>query len=865
MKTIWLFLILLVSTIAATAQGEFTGPSETFLDLVNPLITNGERDIYNDITKFRERDYFHSIFWYKRDIHPETAGNEFKKNYFERREQAGSRFAERGKSGLESDRGKVFLLLGEPDEVRQEAVIESALGSGIKEDWIYSDEKVTFSFLVEIGGARYRLIDPLDPSVLEKLKQQKILDRAEPFKLNVSPISLPNIGSTKDIENLVVKDRKDLDVAISYSCFKSDTYQTEVYAGITVNDSSSGHYEVNLAAFDPYENKVLDIKKKVTSLNGDFVGFPIALDPDQYQIVLRVQDPDGRLTVDRRYLDVPDFLEAGVQFSGIVWGNAMKEIPVEGFYTDKRFIFGDRFLSVQNQIKGNSPLYVMLETYGLETQSFKVLVNDKTVADKPYLEQTKNGNSRLIFEVPESGWGDFFEIKVVGGNLDQKFANSFYLLNGKPVTHAEMISFFKDLPFENELTWASPQSNQIENLYAIRIDAPDSLQVTDMFVYQNHRLISQKSEKPWQVEISSGLIHLSGKNEFTIFMQTKDGPRYLTKSFEPLRIDQTIKSRAVNVFFNAFLKDNSFVPELDLSKVSVTVDGTSKTPLSVKKEESAITYLFLVDNSYSMKDSFIGNIRAIKKFINLMRPIDQGFFVKFSNNYFQMNKPTRSKEVLKAVADSITLDQYNPNSSDRLYRENETYVYDAVIAGIHALIAYPGRKAAIVISDGIAIEGIFTPMALLSYARENEVVIHSLWLDNNPKVSADEFAFLRKEVGRGERFARAIGLSRFFANKDTRKNIIGQKIKKETLTEGAQQMIAEESGGFHYRVFKADRSLIQAYIGDIESAMGSQYQMTLMLPISNNIQQVELSYPDESVFFRSKSAIKVRKTNPLSE
>ncbi|PIE03839.1 MAG: hypothetical protein CSA81_00195 [Acidobacteria bacterium] len=857
------FLWIIFSSTAVLAQGQFTGPKETFLDLVDPLITEGEREIYSGITKYRERDYFHSIFWYKRDPHPELAGNEFKKEYFERREQARLRFSERDKPGVQTDRGRVFLLLGEPDEVVQEAVIESALGSGIKEKWIYKDENVTFSFLVEIGGTRYRLIDPLDKNVFEKLRQAKILDRAEPYKLNIMPISLPNIGATKDIENLVVKDREDLNAAISYSCFKSDSYQTEVYVGVTVNDGSGHHYEITLAAFDPYENKVLDIKKKVKAANGEFVGFPIALDPDQYQMVLRIKDPDGRMTVDRRYLDVPDFMEGSVQFSGIVWGNALKKIPVEGFNTDKRFIFADRFLDVQNQIKGQSPLYVMLETYGLETSSFVVLVNEKVVADQPLINMKISDGSRLLFEIPSSSWSDFFEIKVIGGNLDQKYAKSFYLLDGKPVTHAQMVASFEGLPYENELVWAAPQSDQIEQLTGIRIEVPDNLKVNEMYVYHNHRLISQRDKPPWQVEVSPGLVHLSGQNKFTIVMQTDSGPRYLEKAFKPLRIDQTIKTRAVNIFFNAFKEDTTFVPDLDLEAIDVKVDDKSVKPLSMKKEESAITYLFLVDCSYSMKDSFTGNIRAIKKFISLMRPIDQGFFVKFSNNYYQMNKPTRSKEVLKAVADSISLDAHNPRSSDRLYRENETYVYDAVIAGIHALIAYPGRKAAVLISDGISIEGVFTPMALLSYARENEVVIYSLWLDNNPKVSTDEFAFLRKEIGRGERVARAIGLSRFFAKKDTQKQIIMDKIKKGSITQGLMQMIAEESGGFHYRVFKADRSLIQTYIGDIENAMGSQYQMTLMLPISNQIQEVLLQYPDDKVYFRSKSAVKVRKTNPL--
>jgi hypothetical protein len=266
-----------------------------------------------------------------------------------------------------------------------------------------------------------------------------------------------------------------------------------------------------------------------------------------------------------------------------------------------------------------------------------------------------------------------------------------------------------------------------------------------------------------------------------------------------------------------------------------------------------------------MKDSFVGNLRAVKKFIDAMRPMDKGYFVIFSDNYFQLNQPTASKSVLKAVADSIALDAPDPNNTDPLYLENTTYVYDGIIAGIHSLIQVAGRKAAVIVSDGIAIEGVFSPNALLSYARENEVVLYSLWLDNNPKVSEDEFTFLRKEMGKGERFARAIGLSRFYANKDGRKQLIGDKIKKSSITEGLLKNLAEESGGFHYRIFKADRTLIEAYVEDIEQAMGSQFSATLVLPVSLAIQAVTVDYPDPAIHFRVKSAVKVRKTNPLAD
>ena len=407
-------------------------------------------------------------------------------------------------------------------------------------------------------------------------------------------------------------------------------------------------------------------------------------------------------------------------------------------------------------------------------------------------------------------------------------------------------------------------SDDVASLNAVAIQ-PQRSDAQRMVVYLNGVPLAETYGPSWRLELDASRISISGEHTLEVELRDGLGISRASKVMRPLRADEQIKTRAVQITFNLFNRDLEFVDDFDLSQLRVDVDGEPQQPLDVFKLDEPITYCFLVDNSYSMRESFVGNIKAVKQMLNEIRPQDQGFFIAFSDNYYQYNRPSNSKGILNAVADSIQLQRPNPSDSDNIYEENSTFLYEAVAAATHALLQYPGRKVMILVSDGIGIDGSIPMNGMLNYARENEVVIYTLWVDNNPQLSSDETEFITTEMGKGERFARAIGLTRFFADKDSRRNIIGSKIRNASIHEGMLKMVAEESGGFHYRVFKTDRSLIQAYVRDIEKAIQTQFGMILSLPISDKMQHVDVYSVSDDVSVRTKSEVKVRKTNPLGD
>lgn len=839
---------------------------EDFLKIVEPIITLQERQIYEKLPDARARGYFQEIFWYKRDKDPGTTSNRFKRNFFLRRQESKLQFGEGSVEGTHSDRGTIFLLLGEPDKVIQNVLPETGLQKGYEEVWQYSGREERFRFVTDGRDPRLRLDGKEEmEGLFERVRRAYVLDRAEPYILKPIPLTLPNLGFTKDIENLASRDQKQINFELTYAFFEGNLNQTEVMVGLTFKDASDRGVIIHLAAYDPFENKVRDFKKRLSPVNGRLEMFSLSIEPDQYNMVLRLEDGDGRESIDRTFIDVPRIGAAGTT-SSLLLGPGLDQVPLQGFLHPKKFVFEDVYFPITNDFRGFSGdrLYLMQHFYRFENEpQIRFFMNHVEVAARVERKVVDTDVTRIVVSIPVGGirsgthWlKSVFEdesgnlvVTPVSWNLEEvEDPSSRLLARAMSAPGLKMIH---------------PSGSQAAELDRVVVRADEGIIIRHMYVYLNGNLILEREKAPWEVFVDQGLYSISGQNTLTVVAETDQGLLKVEKKLVPLVADEKIKTRLAQIFFNAFDKKLNFVVDLDVSTLSVEVDGVQFEPKEVVKLEEPITYCFLVDTSYSMHDSFSGNISALKKFIESMRPRDNGYFIEFSNNYTQYLHPNASKAVLLAVVGNLNITRPSPKAGDRLYEENETFLYDAVISAIQTLLQYSGRKVIVLVSDGIGIEGHYSRNGMLSYAQENNVVIYSLWIDNNPRLSDEEEAFLRLEKTRAEKVLRAIGLSRFFAKKDARKNLMGNKIRQASIADGMVKILAEDSGGFHYRIFRADRSLIKDYVEDIERALQTQYMLSLYLPISAKKHHVDIFSSDPEISIRCKSEVKVPKANPL--
>jgi GWxTD domain-containing protein len=114
-----------------------------------------------------ERGRLWKAFWKASDPNPATGNNEALDQYVRRVAQANLRFRDEGIPGWRTDRGEVFVRLGEPDEVFD----ASPQSQGRLIRWGYTQFQLALYFLDESGFGRFRLT-PSSRSEMERIVAQ---------------------------------------------------------------------------------------------------------------------------------------------------------------------------------------------------------------------------------------------------------------------------------------------------------------------------------------------------------------------------------------------------------------------------------------------------------------------------------------------------------------------------------------------------------------------------------------------------------------------------------------------------------------------------------------------------------------------
>lgn len=133
------------------------------------IIHPAEQAAFNLLKTDEEREQFIEAFWLLRDPTPGSFDNEFRDEYYRRIVLANDRYSSRtGLPGWRSDRGRVLIQLGEPDELERHPGSLATAGDGTlketfpSEAWRYKfvqgiGQNATFVFVDSTGEGIYRL------------------------------------------------------------------------------------------------------------------------------------------------------------------------------------------------------------------------------------------------------------------------------------------------------------------------------------------------------------------------------------------------------------------------------------------------------------------------------------------------------------------------------------------------------------------------------------------------------------------------------------------------------------------------------------------------------------------------------------
>ena len=164
---IGVFNVHAIALLPTTATPQ-TGSPRVFEKWLNEdvvyIISDEERTTFENLRFDEEREHFIENFWLRRDPTPGTPENEFKVEHYERIAYAERRFSWT-QPGWTTDRGRILILLGKPDEIESHPRASTTGGSPTYpyEMWSYKyieglGRNATFTFIDPAETGEYRLL-----------------------------------------------------------------------------------------------------------------------------------------------------------------------------------------------------------------------------------------------------------------------------------------------------------------------------------------------------------------------------------------------------------------------------------------------------------------------------------------------------------------------------------------------------------------------------------------------------------------------------------------------------------------------------------------------------------------------------------
>lgn len=98
-------------------QKEMESPYKKWLEEEVPyIISDEERAAFRNLSTDEEREQFIETFWERRNPNPGSPENEFKEEYYRRIAYASEHYSS-GVPGWKTDRGRIYIMYGPPDEI----------------------------------------------------------------------------------------------------------------------------------------------------------------------------------------------------------------------------------------------------------------------------------------------------------------------------------------------------------------------------------------------------------------------------------------------------------------------------------------------------------------------------------------------------------------------------------------------------------------------------------------------------------------------------------------------------------------------------------------------------------------------------
>jgi len=711
-----------------------------FLELVDLIITEDEREVFLEIGDDLQRNKFIEAFWKRRSIDPRGLRTDFQAVYTQRYQLAKEQFP-----NLHSEMAKIFLLNGAPDalvRVDCEGVFVPL------QIWYYEriealKSKVYLLFYRQYGLGDYKLWLPVDglsvlvgggmmtnpgrPVDITKCPDYRTVQQAMSYSAAVlgsgalsmagaSALFQPptvetegvdqilsmttdlaanatNLGVTKLIrfpDERANKIGVDLSLLVPRADLKSRQLGEEVF------------YNVDVIGEVAKDDRLIDNFKYRFDIPTEEVGgekIPLTvrryLYPGQYRLILKVSDgnqnAEGRITENLTVPDHPDApppIEAAARAEG---RSAIAKTKEAGLLPSAIAL-----IPIAREIATGLQRFETKTAEGITAVDFYLNGAKVMTRTRPPFDADLN-----LGPLPRK---QVIRVVAYGPNGRAVGEDEYIVNEGREVFRVRILSPEK----------GAKATGPTNVTAAVAVPEGKALQKVEF--YSNETRVATLYQAPWEQTInlrdtkSLGYVRVVGTLEDgTVAEDVRyvNAPAYISE----------VSVDAVELYTAVTDKSGHPIAGLQATNFKVFEDGVQQKVESFEYVKNVPLSLgVLVDTSASMLESLPEAQQAAISFLDYsIGQKDRAFTISFDSEPYILSKLTNRKDKLY-------------RSLGGLRAEGSTALYDAIVYGLYQFTGVKGKKALVILSDGKDTSSKFDYDTLLEYVKKSGIAIYAVGL-----------------------------------------------------------------------------------------------------------------------------------------
>ncbi len=806
------------------AAAELPEPYRAWLEEVDLLLTDEEREVFLALKSDHRRQIFVDRFWQVRDPFPETGGNEFRDLWIERVALSLQRFGT-----LDGERPRALLTLGPPRTI---STAPCSRMLGFSELWHYQDERGHFNLLFLRGGTGadgYRIWSPAEG--LRVLVQWS----ARPMASDTDVLA-ELLETCVDGRSLVDALSRVIDLQLSALVRRlprpSSEWVRNFAARSTELPDGSATFEAEVSLRFPGRHQSRTVVQGLVSVPSAAVAVETGSGPPTYRFVVDGEVlRDERLFDDFRYrFELPSADVAGDRIPIVVQrflrpGSYHLTLRVQDLGSGRYFRFeGD--LEVPS-VARRVPAPTRLAAGGPAAEATPMAAAATPTPDLPAPAAPAAGER--LFEEADAALGkaDYRlkilpppdrlltgRVRVQAVASGEAVAKVSFRLDGRPIMTKSRPPFSVELdlgpaprvhaleavgfdrtgrelardriplntgPHRFAVRLLEPRSGRYrESLRAFaEVDVPSGQRLDRVEIYVNETRVATLYQPPF-----SQPLRLAPSKDITYvralaFLDDGNSSEDLVFINMPENMDE-IEVDFVELYTSVVDKAGRLVPDLERGAFRVFEDGVEQRIRRFERvRDLPIHAGVLLDTSTSMAEELRqAEQAALRFFQRVIQSRDRAAVIVFADQP-QLKVPlTNSHEVLAGGLAGLAA-------------EGETALYDSVVFGLYYFAGIRGKRALVLISDGEDSGSRHSYRDMLEFARHTGVAVYTIGM--NLEVRDTEIR------GMLMRLARETGGASYFIERATQLERIYEQIEEELRSQYLIGYQSSRLGGEEFR------------------------------------------------------------------